>query len=577
MKKKRRGSIRARILLPVAILGISAVLSSFAAAANIRKVNQNAAGIADHNMCSLTELSRIKEMIQQIHNLALAHVTAVSSSSMIETARQIKEKESGLEAELEHYQVYVSSADKAAYQEMKEQYEVLVTAVRHVCAFSAARQQAQANEAANAQTAPCVERMLSAADSIENHASQAAQQARKHLAEVYQSSLLMSAVTILISLFSVAYAVYSANRRIIRPVIKAEQELSGIIRDIDCKEGDLTRRVSILSNDEIAALGHGINVFLEKLQDIFRLLAENSRNMDGVATQVLGHVKTSNHSVAEMSAFTGELSEMMESVSEHVQTISQNAEAVSGEVTGIAERTNQMNAYSKKMKSHAQGIAAQAHASMESADAKLNEILSVLNQAIEDSRNVSQVNSLTSNILNVANKTNLLALNASIEAARAGEAGKGFAVVAHEIGQLADVSKESASHIQEINGLVIQAVHNLAVHAQSLVEYMNEAILPEFGSFVKAGEEYRQNAVYAEGVMQEIAEKTDTLRCSVLEIADSIRTIRISIAESVDRISGASENMQVLAADMEQIHAQMDENKGIASRLKHETEIFVKL
>ena len=106
---------------------------------------------------------------------------------------------------------------------------------------------------------------------------------------------------------------------------------------------------------------------------------------------------------------------------------------------------------------------------------------------------------------------------------------------------------------------------------------MNETILPEFGHFVTAGEEYQQNAVYVEDVMQEIAAKTDTLKISVSEIADSIRTINTSIGESVAGVSGASENMQVLAADMSNINSQMDENKGIATELKHETEIFTNL
>ncbi len=63
---------------------------------------------------------------------------------------------------------------------------------------------------------------------------------------------------------------------------------------------------------------------------------------------------------------------------------------------------------------------------MESTGAKVNEILTVLNQAIEDSKSVNQVNSLTDDILNIASQTNLLALNASIEAARAGEAAEDF-------------------------------------------------------------------------------------------------------------------------------------------------------
>lgn len=229
------------------------------------------------------------------------------------------------------------------------------------------------------------------------------------------------------------------------------------------------------------------------------------------------------------------------------------------------------------MKNHAEGIAADARTNMETTHKKLNAIISVLNQAIEDSKSVNQVNNLTSDILNVASQTNLLALNASIEAARAGETGRGFAVVAHEISQLAEASRESANNIQKINEVVTEAVHNLADHAESLVDYMNGAILPEFEGFVAAGEKYKQNAIYVEEVIQEIDNKTDTLKITVSEIADSIHTISKSISESVAGVSGTSDNMQILVADMKNIDTQMNENKGIAMELKHETEIFTKL
>lgn len=126
------------------------------------------------------------------------------------------------------------------------------------------------------------------------------------------------------------------------------------------------------------------------------------------------------------------------------------------------------------MKEHAEAMEHAARENMDTTGAKVNDIVSVLSQAIEDSNSVNQVDNLTNDILNIASQTNLLALNASIEAARAGDAGKGFAVVASEISQLAAASQEAANNIQSINAIVITAVHNLADNANGLVEYMNE-------------------------------------------------------------------------------------------------------
>ena len=577
MNQKRRGSIRVLIIIPVLILGIVGVTSNFIAMSNIRKVNGNASEIADHYMSSLTELSSIKEQIQSLHTKGLSHIIATDSNSMIDLINTIKSDKVTLEESIAAYEQYVSEEDMAAYKELKSKDTALHDSLKRVCAFSANMQKTEANNIANTEIKPSVDAMLADISTIEEHAKAAAQAARTQLSVVYRTSLIINGITIAVSLLAILFAIYSSSKHVIRPITRAERELSEIIEGIDRKEGDLTKRVSIVSNDEIAALGNGINVFMEKLQNIFRIITNNSQKMDVVVSEVLDNVKTSNNSVSEMSALTEELSATMEAVSNNAQTINENAGMVNDEVTSIADKTNEINDYSKQMKSHADDMAARARTNMETTSVKIHEILEVLNQAIEDSKSVDQVNNLTSDILNVASQTNLLALNASIEAARAGEAGRGFAVVADEISQLASATRESANNIQRINVVVTEAVHNLAEHAESLVAYMNESILPEFSDFVTAGDEYKRNATYIEEVMQEFAVKTDSLKESVSEIAESIHTISLAIDEGVSGVSGTAENMQILVSDMDNINSQMGENKGIATELKHETEIFTRL
>lgn len=577
MEKKKHGSIRLKIMIPVLILGIVAVASNFLALSSTRKVNKNASEIADHYMKSLTKLSSLKEQIQELHNLGLSHIIATDSESMIFYIDTIKKNEVILEESLENYQQYLDEKDKKAYQDMGERLKVLEDALKRVCVYSANAQTAMANKVANEEVSAQVDSMISDLDSIEKNVQSAAEDARTHLAEVYRMGLIVDTIAIFVSVLTIIFAILIVNRSVVRPITKAKQELVEIIQSIDKKEGDLTRRIKVVSNDEIAALCNGINIFMEKLQDIFRILTSNSHKMETVVSEVLESVQTSNNSVSEMSALTEELSATMEAVGNNAQTINENAETVNGEVISIADRTNDINGYSKKMKNHADMMAAKAQENMETTGNKIKEILAVLNQAISDSESVNQVNALTADILSVASQTNLLALNASIEAARAGEAGKGFAVVANEISQLAEAARQSANNIQTINVVVTDAVHNLAEHAENLVAYMQSAILPEFENFVTVGNEYKENATYIEGVMQDFAVKTDNLKESVAEIARSISTISLAIDDGVSGVAGTAENMQILVADMDAINRQMDENKGIAQQLKKETLIFKKL
>lgn len=573
----KRGSVRFRIMVPVMILGIVCVLSNIVALTNIRKVNKSAVEITDKNMVSLMELSEIKEHVQELHNLGLSHIIATDANIMIDVINTIKAGQVSLQQELEDYKIYLNEEDMAAYNDMLAQYELLKDALRSVCALSAANRTSDANHVANEQVAVYSDAMIADIDVIEANGQVITDEARATLTTVYSSSLVTIFITVAISVLAILVAVYSADRQIVRPIKSAEKEIAAIIRSIDQKEGDLTKRVSITTNDEIAELGRGINVFMEKLQNIFRIITDGSQRMDVVVSQVMDNISNSNNSVSEMSALTEELSATMEAVANNAQTINENASSVSQEVNSIADKTNEINAYSKQMKIHAEGIAGQAKENMEVTSVKINEILSVLNQAIEDSKSVNQISSLTGDILNVANQTNLLALNASIEAARAGEAGKGFAVVAEEISQLASASRESANNIQRINAIVTAAVGNLAEHAESMVNYLNESIMPEFEGFVTAGEEYKQNATYIEQIMDEFSVKTDSLTVTVSEIANSIQTISMAIEEGVTGVTGTAQNMQILVSDMDNINNQMGENKGIATDLKHETEIFIKL
>lgn len=576
-RQTQKASVKTMILVPVLILGIAAVISNVMGMLNIKKVNNNATVITDEYMVRMEELSGIEESAQNIHNMALSHIIATDFDTMISLGGEIEAEEAKLESELIDYQNYVEEGESENYDGLVENYKALKKSVMSVMAYSANQKTTEAYACANGDLADAASKMQSCIQTMNNSIREETDAGRSQLASVYHSAIVMNVIIIIASVVVIAIAVVAVTEFVIKPVVAASKEISKIIQDIDNREGDLTRRITIRTDDEIAALGRGINTFMEKLQSIFGVIVTNSDKMDTVVSEVLSSVKTSNESAADLSAVTEELAATMQEVSNSATTINNNAEAVSNEVNHIAEKTNEINEYSKTMKQHADRMEQTARSNMEQTNGKVNEILSVLNQAIEDSKSVDQVNSLTNDILNISSQTNLLALNASIEAARAGEAGRGFAVVATEISQLADSSRDAANHIQEINGIVTSAVHNLSEHANSLVEYMQDSILPEFEEFVQEGGQYKENATYVESVMNDFADKTEELKGVVSEIASSINSITSAIDEGVKGVTGAAESTQTLVYDMDNISSRMDENKKIAGDLQKETAIFKKL
>lgn len=577
MNQKKKLSTKLIILIPVFILGIFSIISNVMSVSNIRNINRSAVQISEVSLKNVSSLAEIQRQTQDMHNLGLSHIIAVDLDSMIRLVEKIRSQEDALEKDLESYKIYVTPDTKKEYNDIKKNYEELKYECANVMAFSAAGKSEDAYELANGKISKCADAIESDIESIKKIVNQDADAQRQKLTSAYHSSIVTSVVTILISIAALFSAMVAVLRWVIYPLTNTNREINEIISGIDNRQGDLTRRVTITNNKEVASVGGGINSFMAKLQEIFRMISSNSRDLEGVVNEVRESVQTSNGSVSDLSALTEELSATMQDISDNASRINENTESVAGEVKSIAEKTIEINQYTKEMKEHAEAMEHAARENMDTTGAKVNDIVSVLSQAIEDSNSVNQVDNLTNDILNIASQTNLLALNASIEAARAGDAGKGFAVVASEISQLAAASQEAANNIQSINAIVITAVHNLADNANGLVEYMNEKILPEFQKFVESGGAYHDKATFIESVMADFEAKTDSLQNSMDEIANSVNTISHAIEEGVSGVVSAADSTQVLVSDMDKISKKMDENFAIAEGLKKETSVFTKL
>ena len=573
---KRKTSIRDMILIPVIILGLVGIFSNLMSVTSLLRVNKSASVIANQYLVGVQQLAAIESSSEEIHSLALSHIVATDFNTMIEIVTEIENLEMKLEEDINKYAQYVDG-DNADYNALKSDFVEYKRAVKNVLAFSANSNSVAAYSCANGDLKVAADAMTNDISALNANISESANGQRNTQNGIYSSSVVIAAVCIIVCLVSLVVAIMIVVNHVIKPLIAAKKELEEIISGIENEEGDLTRRIPVKTNDEIAALANGINSFMETLQKIFGLITKNSGEMEMVVAEVLKSVRTSNDSASDLSAVTEELSAAMEEVADSANAINVNAESVNSEVTVMAERSIELNEYSKNMKAHAVAMEESARNNMEQTSVKVNEILDILNQAIEDSKSVDQVNSLTNDILSISSQTNLLALNASIEAARAGEAGRGFAVVASEISQLADSSRIAANHIQDINKVVTEAVHNLAGNANNLVNYMQEFILPEFEKFVDEGEQYRDNASYIESSMNDFTTKTEELKEMIAEIASSISSITGAIDEGVRGVAGAAESTQTLVYDMDNISDRMDVNQRIAGDLQKETAIFKNL
>lgn len=306
-------------------------------------------------------------------------------------------------------------------------------------------------------------------------------------------------------------------------------------------------------------------------------LQDSSQRISGVVGEVRRRTRTSSGSARKLSRLTEQLSAALEEIAGNTAAITASASGTQDDAVRMAEECSAITAYSVEMRGRAEAMEQSARAEMEEVRAKTEEIMGLLNQAIEKSRSVDRIGTLTKDILSISSSTDLIAINASVEATRAGEAGKGFAVVAREIRRLADSCAETASHIQEVSEVVTGAVDYLSGSAQELANYLGRAVLTQLERSVQSGRQYRDDAAYIEDSMESFTRQADRLRTAMAEIAASISAISGAVDGAVSGVTGITGNTHTLAEDMTGIASGMDTNQEIVGELRRQVDVFANL
>lgn len=524
---KRKLTIQQRLILPIILLGVAALISNALSVFDINNVNSNASQIVDNYMVGSEKLQHIRYTTVNIHKLALSHIVATDYSTMINVVAQIKEEEKALEASLKEYENYIAEDEEAVYEQLLKDYESFKHALVYLVCASADSRTQEAYGYANGDVAGFGAAIESGTDKLYEGVSNRTAGARQKLLIVYIISLITTAMFIVAGVFLVLAAIGIIKKYVITPI-----------------------------------------------KGTVDTLQESSEKLEGVVEEVLKRTRTSGKSVRGLSSLAESLSTAIQKVANNAVIINSSASDIKGDVNDMAEECSAITKYSSEMKRRANDMEELAQTNTDVIKRKVSDILEVLEEAIENSKSVSQVNSLTKDIVSISSKTNLIAINASVEAMRAGEAGKGFAVVAREIRNLADSCGETAGRIQEVNEIVTSAVQNLSRHSQDMADYLNETLLAEFQEFVRSGRQYKEDASYVEQRIDDFNSRTDRLRSSMAEIADSIGSITKAIDEGAAGITGVAGSAKSLVEDMGDITDRMDINREIVGELKKQMEVF---
>ncbi|MDE6993167.1 MAG: methyl-accepting chemotaxis protein [Lachnospiraceae bacterium] len=364
------------------------------------------------------------------------------------------------------------------------------------------------------------------------------------------------------------------QRNVISPIRKSSLELQHMIDDINRNNGNLHARITTRTRSELSILVGGMNDFLATLQNIIDKVSVSAKALADSNDQIVSMVDTANTNITESSAAMEELSANMEAVAntsediqntiggvkEQVDVLWQEADQGSRKAVEVSEEAREMKKHIVEVKSFTVQ--------------KVGEISELLNRSIKNSEKVSKINTLSETIMNIANETTLLSLNASIEAARAGEAGRGFAVVAGEINSLANNSQETAKNIQHINQEVIDTVHEMADNTSEVLEYINKYVLKDYDQFVAAMDEYVTNMEEFYSILHNFSTSSKGLNDSMAEIIDSVDCITNAVGEGSTAVDISAENASSLVEKMNEVQNAVNVCRGVSGTLEQEIEHF---
>lgn len=354
---------------------------------------------------------------------------------------------------------------------------------------------------------------------------------------------------------------------VISPTRKATKELNKILDDINQEKGDLNQRITVRSKDEVGNLVVGINTFLITLQRILKHMIVNSHQLHSSVVNIVTNVKGVKENSHDISSTMQELAASMEEVTATITVMLENIKFLDDDIVDMTDSTKTIVTYVDEMKKRANEMKDTADENKQATKLMVDKIGATLEEAIEDSKQVLRIDELTKDILDISNQTNLLALNASIEAARAGEAGKGFAVVAEEIRHLADDSRATATNIQDISSLVMNAVKKLTESSEQVLNYIQTTIMNDYDRNVNTGMQYNKDAIYIHGVMEQFLGKTKKLNEMIEQMVESFNGIAVAVDESTIGVSNVANNTSSLVLKMNDISKDMEISEDIVKNL----------
>ncbi|AWI05844.1 methyl-accepting chemotaxis protein [Clostridium drakei] len=515
-----------KLMIAFIIMIIFIAIVGFAGISNMRKINSNVSNLYNVDLKGVKDINMLKTNLTTVRVDILQILDPKNSdkvSSLVEDIDKLQNIDKDL---IEEYKTTITTTiDKEQFA----QFEKLLNDYRSYRVQLIDKVKASDYNGANAifpELSKVKDDMFSVLDKEVNLGTKLA-------ADDYNSSnaIFKSCTIFSISIIGIAVIVAIILGLFISIVIS--KRLNNILLFSKAiGQGDLTAEIDVDSKDEIGNVAKELNKSRENIKELINEILNSSSDMSATSEELSATVEEVSSKMEVVNESVEQISKGVQDLSATTEEVSASTEEINANTNELANKANDSKISVKEIKDRALNIKAKASKNIEESTFMYNQNRSNILNAIEEAKVVEEVKIMADSIGNIAQQTNLLALNAAIEAARAGEQGKGFAVVADEVRMLAEQAEQAVVDIQSMVGQVKTSVDKLSQSGQEVLKFMENNVNPNYEFLQSTGIQYEKDSEFMNNISEEISTSSKQMNEIIEQISYAIQSVSATAEES---------------------------------------------